>query len=153
MYARTSAASTSGTLASRRCGTSDGYEDHVVKDAMNSYRGGITRSWLKVKVPGWTDPEDRFKRVRLTTALVWVSSGTCGYDARSDCRQHAGEDHEAEVEQLAELCACVWSKLPEGGWERKVSAQSRKGEDPGWRLRAFPPRFGAALEACDGRRL
>jgi len=25
----------------------------------------VTRSWLKVKVPGWTDLEDKFKRVRL----------------------------------------------------------------------------------------
>ena len=29
------------------------------------YVGGATRAWLKVKVPGWTDPEDRWKRVRL----------------------------------------------------------------------------------------
>jgi hypothetical protein len=27
--------------------------------------GGRTRSWLKVKVPGWIDPEDRWKRVRI----------------------------------------------------------------------------------------
>ena len=56
----------------------------------------------------------------------------------------------AEVEKL---CACVWSKLPEGGWERTVSTQIRKGEDPGWRGRAFPSRFGAALDACGGRGL
>jgi ATP-dependent DNA ligase len=37
------------------------------------YRGGVTRSWLKVKVPGWTDPEDKFKRVRV------------GYHARLPC--------------------------------------------------------------------
>lgn len=43
-----------------------GYEGMVGKDEASPYRGGITRSWLKVKVPGWTDPEDRWRRVRLT---------------------------------------------------------------------------------------
>jgi bifunctional non-homologous end joining protein LigD len=42
-----------------------GYEGWVGKDEASPYRGGITRSWLKVKVPGWTDAEDRWKR-RLT---------------------------------------------------------------------------------------
>jgi len=43
-----------------------GYEGMVGKDDASPYRGGVTRSWLKVKVPGWTDPEDRWRRV-LTT--------------------------------------------------------------------------------------
>jgi hypothetical protein len=55
--------------------------------------------------------------------------------------------------EIAKLCACIWSKLPEGGWEREVSAKIKRGEDPGWRGRAFPPRFGAALDACGGRGL
>jgi bifunctional non-homologous end joining protein LigD len=42
-----------------------GYEGWVGKDEASPYRGGITRSWLKVKVPGWTDAEDRWQR-RLT---------------------------------------------------------------------------------------
>jgi len=42
-----------------------GYEGYVTKDEASPYRGGITRSWLKVKVSGWTDPEDRWKRARL----------------------------------------------------------------------------------------
>jgi ATP-dependent DNA ligase len=42
-----------------------GYEGMVGKDEASPYRGGITRSWLKVKVPDWTDPEDRWRRVRL----------------------------------------------------------------------------------------
>jgi bifunctional non-homologous end joining protein LigD len=42
-----------------------GYEGMVGKDEASPYRRGITRSWLKVKVPGWTDPEDRWKRQRL----------------------------------------------------------------------------------------
>lgn len=55
--------------------------------------------------------------------------------------------------EVAKLCACIWSKLPEGGWEREVSAKIRRGEDPGWRQRGFIPRFGAALDACGGRSL
>jgi ATP-dependent DNA ligase len=42
-----------------------GFEGYVAKDRLSPYRAGVTRSWLKVKVPGWTDPEDKFKRVRL----------------------------------------------------------------------------------------
>ena len=42
-----------------------GYEGMVGKDEASLYRGGITRSWLKVKQQGWTDPEDRWRRVRL----------------------------------------------------------------------------------------
>jgi hypothetical protein len=29
-----------------------GSEEYVVKDERSPYRGGVTRSWLKVKVPG-----------------------------------------------------------------------------------------------------
>jgi bifunctional non-homologous end joining protein LigD len=42
-----------------------GYEGYVGKDEASPYLGGKTTSWLKVKVPGWTDPEDRWKRVRV----------------------------------------------------------------------------------------
>ena len=62
-------------LAARRLAADDleawaevierGYEGLVGKDDASTYHGGIARSWLKVKVPGWTDPEDRWKR-RLT---------------------------------------------------------------------------------------
>jgi hypothetical protein len=41
-----------------------GYEGMVGKDEASPYRGGVTWSWLKVKVPGWTDPEDRWRRAR-----------------------------------------------------------------------------------------
>jgi bifunctional non-homologous end joining protein LigD len=43
-----------------------GYEGSVAKEEASEYRGGTTRAWLKVKVPGWTDSEDRWKRVRLS---------------------------------------------------------------------------------------
>jgi bifunctional non-homologous end joining protein LigD len=42
-----------------------GFEGYVAKDQLSPYRGGVTRSWLKVKVPGWTDPEEKFRRVQL----------------------------------------------------------------------------------------
>src|SRR5262245_15860658 len=42
-----------------------GFEGYVAKDEASEYRGGPTRSWLKVKVRGWTDAEARWKRVRL----------------------------------------------------------------------------------------
>jgi bifunctional non-homologous end joining protein LigD len=42
-----------------------GFEGYVAKDDTSPYVGGVTKSWLKVKVPEWTDPEDRRKRVRL----------------------------------------------------------------------------------------
>ncbi len=29
-----------------------GYEGYVAKDEASAYVGGVTRSWLKVKVPG-----------------------------------------------------------------------------------------------------
>ena len=42
-----------------------GYEGYVGKDESSPYEAGRTRRWLKVKVPGWTDPEDRWRRVRI----------------------------------------------------------------------------------------
>src|SRR5215475_8844721 len=42
-----------------------GYEGMVAKDEASAYVAGRTRLWLKVKVPGWTDSDDRWKRVRL----------------------------------------------------------------------------------------
>ena len=45
-----------------------GFEGYVAKDEASPYVGGVTRSWLKVKVPGWTDPEDKWKRGRLGTS-------------------------------------------------------------------------------------
>lgn len=42
-----------------------GFEGYVAKDEASPYVAGVTRSWLKVKVPGWTDPEDKWKRMKL----------------------------------------------------------------------------------------
>lgn len=43
----------------------NGYEGYVAKDGASASRGGPTRSWLKVKVSGWIDRDDRWKRLRL----------------------------------------------------------------------------------------
>jgi ATP-dependent DNA ligase len=43
----------------------NGWESYVAKDQLSPYRGGVTRSWLKVKVPEWTDPEGKFKHMQL----------------------------------------------------------------------------------------
>jgi hypothetical protein len=64
-----------------------------------------------------------------------------------------GESSNPSDAEVAKLCACIWSKLPEGGWERDVSVKMSKGQDPGWRGRGFIPRFGAALNACGGDKL
>ena len=52
--------------------------------------------------------------------------------------------------QLSTLCACIWAKLPAGGWEREVSTKIRNGKDAGWRARGFVARFGTAFDACGG---
>jgi ATP-dependent DNA ligase len=39
-----------------------GYEGYVAKDEASTYVGGGTKAWVKVKVPGWTDAEDRWRR-------------------------------------------------------------------------------------------
>lgn len=64
-----------------------------------------------------------------------------------------GEHSNPSDAEVAKLCACIWSKLPEGGWERDVAIKWSKGQDPGWRARGFAPRFGAAMRACGGDKL
>jgi bifunctional non-homologous end joining protein LigD len=42
-----------------------GYEGYVAKDPASEYRPGPTRSWLGVKVPGWTVEGDQWSRAKL----------------------------------------------------------------------------------------
>jgi hypothetical protein len=94
----------------------------------------------------------------LTVSLLLLALPASGEPRLFKCKEplpeftlrESSNPSDAEV---AKLCACLWSKFPEGGWERVVSAKIRKGEDPGWRGRGFPPRFGAAMTACGGDRL
>lgn len=56
--------------------------------------------------------------------------------------------------QVATLCSCIWQNL--GSWEREASAKiarGREAEVSQMHLRAFPTRFGSALEKCGGMRL
>lgn len=65
-----------------------------------------------------------------------------------------GEKSNPSKAQEAALCACIWRNL--GGWERNVSAKIAKGKESEvsqMHLRAFPPRFGGALEKCAGMKL
>lgn len=65
-----------------------------------------------------------------------------------------GEKSNPTKAQEAALCACMWQNL--GSWERDVSAKIAKGRESEvsqMHLRAFPPRFGSALEKCGGMKL
>jgi hypothetical protein len=64
-----------------------------------------------------------------------------------------GENSQPTDEQVSALCACIWDKLPEKGWERRTSALIKAGEDAGWRARPFMARFSSALEDCGGMQL
>jgi bifunctional non-homologous end joining protein LigD len=45
----------------------NGYEGYVAKDELSPYRGGVTRSWLKVKVAGTTVEGDGWRGARTAT--------------------------------------------------------------------------------------
>ena len=59
-------------------------------------------------------------------------------------------DSNPTEEQVSNLCKCIWSNFPAGGWERDVSRKLRQGKDAGWRTRAFFPRFGSKFKKCGG---
>jgi hypothetical protein len=65
-----------------------------------------------------------------------------------------GEKSNPTREQQAVLCACIWQNL--GSWERRVSekiAQGKESEVSEMHIRAFPSRFGSAIEKCGGMKL
>lgn len=49
---------------------------------------------------------------------------------------------------LKTLCACIWDKFPEDGWERKVSKKLYNGEDIGWKIKSFSTVFESNLKSC-----
>src|SRR5258708_40173878 len=94
-------------------------------------------------------------KIVLAVSLLFVVFPTSGEPRSFKCKQPLpeftlGPASNPSAAELATLCACVWSKLPEGGWEREVSAKIRRGEDPGWRGRGVIPQFAAAIDACGG---
>jgi hypothetical protein len=65
-----------------------------------------------------------------------------------------GEKSNPTKEQQAALCACIWQNL--GSWERRVSekiSQGKESEVSEIHIRAFPSRFGSAIEKCGGMKL
>lgn len=65
-----------------------------------------------------------------------------------------GEKSKPTQEQVTALCACIWGNL--GNWERSTSEKivaGKKTEVSEMYMRAFPSRFGSALEKCGGMKL
>lgn len=98
----------------------------------------------------------------LLAAAVLVLAGIAPSSAKPyevQCKEPLptftlGEKSNPTKAQEAALCACVWQNL--GGWERDVSmkiAKGRESEVSQVHLRAFPARFGSALEKCGGMKL
>lgn len=99
-----------------------------------------------------------FRSILSVTFVVIASIANAAEPRTFECEEPLpaftlGASSNPTDAQLTQLCGCIWLKLPEGGWERKVSAAMKAGQDTGWRAQAFPPRFGAAIEACGGRNL
>jgi hypothetical protein len=98
----------------------------------------------------------------LLTAAVLVLAGIAPSSAKPkevQCKEPLptftlGEKSNPTKAQEAVLCACIWQNL--GGWERDVStkiAKGRESEVSQMHLRAFPARFGSALEKCGSMKL
>jgi hypothetical protein len=65
-----------------------------------------------------------------------------------------GKNSNPTKAQETALCACIWQSL--GKWEREVSEKIAKGkvsEVSALHMRAFPSRFGSAIEKCGGMKL
>ena len=62
-------------------------------------------------------------------------------------------DSNPSDKEVETLCSCLWSKFPEGRWERKEMRRLFKGGDPNLKTRAFFPRFSKAMNVCDGYKL
>jgi hypothetical protein len=60
-----------------------GFEGYVAKDQLSPYRGGVTRSWLKVKVPGWIRRISLDAYVSCLKRLVRLSVLTLGSQSSS----------------------------------------------------------------------
>jgi hypothetical protein len=58
------------------------------KDEGSSYRGGRTKSWLKVKVPGWTDAAHGYLQSLLDSAWQsWLHARRPALDEKEEWRQ------------------------------------------------------------------
>ena len=62
-----------------------------------------------------------------------------------------GADSNPNDTQVATLCSCIWENL--GDWEKETAQAYAEGREPdvsALKKRAFPYRFGRALQRCDG---
>jgi len=64
-----------------------GYEGWVGKDEASPYRGGVTRSWLKVKVPDWTTRRRIAEPVRAQQIVPANVSATALIQTKPSHRQ------------------------------------------------------------------
>lgn len=106
--------------------------------------------------------ENLMKTFAVLTSAVLVLMGIAPssakpYEAR--CKEPLptftlGEKSNPTKAQEAALCTCIWQNL--GGWEREVSekiAKRQEREVSQMHMRAFPARFGSAIEKCGGMKL
>ena len=111
-----------------------------------------------------------FYPVRLRALFLTVILGACSQEAppptssqgpfyEAHCKEPLpvftlGENSNLTKDQEIALCACIWNNL--GKWERETSEKIAKGKESeiSWlNKRAFPARFGAAMEKCGGMKL
>jgi hypothetical protein len=64
-----------------------------------------------------------------------------------------GEKSNPSKIQVQELCKCIWSTLPDGGWERDAATKARNNQKPNSKLGEFIPKFGESLKKCGGYQL
>ncbi len=57
-------------------------------------------------------------------------------------------NNERSISEIKFMCKCLWNKLPENGWERKVSIKLYKGEDIGWKIKSFSTIFEKNYSNC-----
>jgi hypothetical protein len=55
-----------------------GYEGYVAKDDASAYEGGPTSGGSRVKVPGATEADDRWRRVKTAASYGAVQSAPSG---------------------------------------------------------------------------
>ena len=59
-------------------------------------------------------------------------------------------DSNPSQSQTKKLCSCIWNKFPNPGHERETAIKIFNGEDPGWWVKAFIPKFNKAVKSCGG---
>jgi hypothetical protein len=116
--------------------------------------------------------ERRLMRIRQIALVVSLTAALVGCGQESPPAETTGEPFvmrcpeqplpeftlgphsHPSSEQQEKLCSCIWSNL--GKWERETSekiSQGKQSEVSALNMRAFPARFGKAIEECGGMEL